>query len=81
MNLLLAGFHSHVVHVYIKCFSNLLLKVLVHRPLIRRASSLQSEWHNVVLVLCMLGHKRCRYPDGPEHGYLIVFRIGAHERE
>lgn len=79
MDLFLIGLYDHVVHAYLKCLAYLLLKDLVHHPLICCIHILQSERHDIVLVIIFFSHEGHILLVGYEHRYLVVPEVSIHE--
>ena len=73
--------YKYIIHINFHRLSYLLLKHLVHQPLIRSPSVKRAEGHPNIAIEVLIRYKGCMLLIGAIHGYLVVPRLGIHEVE
>lgn len=74
------GLYFHIVHVHFPCFPFFILEYFVHHSLVGFRDVLESEWHDIILVIGLCDHERDFYLVGYKQGYLVVSEVCIHER-
>jgi len=78
---LLLGFYNHVVHVDFEDVAKKFLVIdLVHHSLIGRPCISKTKGHYVEVIVPLFSHEGRFLFIFFCHGYLVVARIGVHER-